>query len=122
MADPKAVVERFLAALDGDTRRVAALEWGISVEAAGCPLHVGVAIRDGFLRAQAQVAEPGALDPGDLLRWNRQVPLVRFAHTRAAEVWILGELPLGALSDAELDRFLGLLVLAATQAREHARR
>ena len=79
---------------------------------------MGVAIRDGFLRAQAAVAEPGALAPEDLLRWNRQVPLVRFSHTRAGEAWIQGELPLVAVSPTELDRFLGLLVLCATQARE----
>src|SRR4051794_7975516 len=104
-------------ALDGEVRRGAFSEWGITVPAAGWPLHVGIAIRDGFLRAQAQVVAPGEIDPHDLLRWNRQVPLVRFSHTRAGEVWIQGELPLPAVSPPELDRFLGLLVLTATQAR-----
>lgn len=118
MADPRAVVEEFISTLDGDTRRVSAGEWGVSLEAAGWPLHVGVAIRDGLLRAQAHVAPAGALEPVDLLRWNRQVPLVCFAHTRDGEVWIQGELPLTAVSAPELDRFLGLLVFAATQARE----
>jgi hypothetical protein len=116
-AEAREIVDRFLASLEGDTRRVADGEWGLSIEAAGWPLHVGIAIRDGFLRAQAAVAEPGALDPLDLLRWNRTVPLVRFAHTRGGEVWIQGELPLSAVTAAELDRFLGLLVLSATQAR-----
>jgi hypothetical protein len=120
MSDVRAVVDQFVTSLDGDTRRVADGEWGITVDAAGWPLHVGLALRDGLLRAQAAVASAGALDPSDLLRWNRQVPLVRFSHTRAGETWIQGELPLPAVTAAELDRFLGLLVLAATQARGFA--
>jgi hypothetical protein len=121
MTDARAVVGDYVASLEGDARRVAPGEWGITLEAAGWPLHVGVAIRDGLLRAQAAVAEPGALDPHDLLRWNRSLPLVRFSHTRAGETWIGWDLPLPAVSAAQLDRGLGLLVLAATQAREHAR-
>jgi len=35
-------------------------------------------------------------------------------------VWIQGDLPLTAISPAQLDRFLGLLVLSATQARQAA--
>lgn len=118
--DPRTVVAHYVAALDGETRQVAFAEWGITIDAAGWPLHVGVAIRDGVLRAQAQVVEPGRIDPHDLLRWNRQIPFLRFAHTREGEVWIQGDLPLTAVSPAELDRFLGLLVLSATQAREAA--
>jgi hypothetical protein len=120
VADPREIVERYVGSLGGETRRVAFAEWGITVEAGGWPLHVGVAIRDGFLRAQAAVAQAGQLDPHDLLRWNRQVPLIRFSHTSAGEAWIQGDLPLSAVDPGELDRFLGLLVLAATQAREHA--
>lgn len=118
--DARAEVALYLESLEGETRTVGWAEWGFSVEAAGWPLDVGVAIREGLLRAQASVARPGALEPADLLRWNRQVPFVRFAHTRESEVWIVGELPLSAVTAAELDRFLGLLVLAAVQAREHA--
>jgi Putative bacterial sensory transduction regulator len=117
MHDVLAVIDAFVSSLDGETRRVADGEWGITVDAAGWPLHVGLAVRDGLLRAQAEVASPGSFDPGDLLRWNRQVPLVRFSHTRAGETWIQGELPLSAVTASELDRFLGLLVLSATQAR-----
>lgn len=120
MSDARTTVADYIASLEGETRTVAHAEWGISIEAAGWPLHVGVAIRDGFLRAQAQVVGPGRLDDHDLLWWNRQVPLIRFSHTREAEVWVQGDLPLGAVSAPELDRFLGLLVLAAAQAREHA--
>ncbi len=117
--DPRSVVAAYVAELDGETRQVAFAEWGVTLDAAGWALHLGIAIRDGLLRAQAQVAEAGALDPGDLLWWNRQVPIVRFARTREGEVWIQGDLPLAAVSAPEVDRFLGLLVLAATQAREH---
>jgi hypothetical protein len=73
-----------------------------------------------MLRAQAHVVEPDRIDPHDLLRWNRQVPFVRFGHTRDGEVWIQADLPLAAVDAAELDRFLGLLVLTATQARQAA--
>ncbi len=118
--DARAVVADYIASLEGEARQVAFAEWGVTVEAAGWPLHVGVAIRDGVLRAQAQVVEAGRIDPHDLLRWNRQVPFVRFGHTREGEVWIQGDLPLSAISPAELDRFLGLLVLSATQARQAA--
>jgi hypothetical protein len=119
-ADPHTVVDDYVAALEGDARRVAFAEWGITVDAGGWPLHVGVAIRDGVLRAQAQVIEANRIEPHDLLRWNRQIPFMRFAHTREGEVWIQGDLPLLAVSPAELDRFLGLLVLSATQARQAA--
>lgn len=118
--DPRTIVDAYIAGLEGETRRVAFAEWGVTVDAAGWPLHVGVAIRDGVLRAQAQVVEPGRIDPHDLLRWNRQVPFVRFAHTNEGEVWIHGDLPLTAVSPTELDRFLGLLVLSVTQARQAA--
>lgn len=120
--DPRTIVERFIAELEGETRRLAFAEWGITVEAAGWPLDVGVAIRDGLLRAQAHVIGPGRIDPHDLLRWNRQIPFVRFAHTRDGEVWIQGDLPLVAVDPAQLDAFLGLLVLSVVQAREAAGR
>ncbi|HEY2637652.1 MAG TPA: YbjN domain-containing protein, partial [Solirubrobacteraceae bacterium] len=64
--------------------------------------------------------EPGRLDEHDLLWWNRTVPLIRFTHTRAGEVWVQFDLPLAAVNAGELDRWLGLLVLSATQARQHA--
>src|SRR4051812_20762117 len=118
MGSPSAVIDAYLQGLEGDVRRVAEGEWGLSVDAAGWPLHVGVAIREGLLRAQAQVADPGALDPEALLRWNRQVPLVSFGLTRSGEVWIGGELPLSAVDAKQLDRFLGLLVRVAHEARE----
>lgn len=120
--DPRTIVEQFIDGLDGETRRLAFAEWGITVDAAGWPLHVGIAIRDGLFRAQAHVIEAGRIDPHDLLRWNRQVPFVSFAHTRDGEVWIQGELPLSAIDPPQLDAFLGLLVLTVVQARQAAGR
>ena len=120
-ADAGEIVDRYLASLDGETRRVADREWGITVDAAGWPLHVGVAVRDGLLQAQGQVVDAGVLDEHTLLFWNRSLPLVRFAHTGAGEVYVKGELPLVAVDEAMLDRFLGLLVRAAVMARERAR-
>ena len=114
------LVDRYLGALEGDTRRLAETEWGISLEAAGWPLHVGVALRDGLLRAQAQVVGPDRLDPEALLRWNRGLALVRFSHTGAGGVYVEGSLPLEAVTEEWLDGFLGLLVRVATQAREAA--
>lgn len=114
------VVERYLAALEGDTRRVAPGEWGLSIEAAGWPLHVGIALRDGLLRAQAEVIGPGRLDPHSLLHWNRRMPLARFTETRAGEVWVEAELPAEVVTEERLDGFLGLVVRLATQARERA--
>ena len=121
-AETGQIVDRFLASLEGETRRVANGEWGLSVDAAGWPLHVGVALRDGLLQAQAQVVDAGVLDEHSLLFWNRSLPLVRFAHTGAGEVYVKGELPLCAVQPQMLDRFLGLLVRSATMAREHAGR
>ena len=114
------VVDRYLEALDGDTRRVAPGEWGLTVDAAGWPLHVGIALRDDRLRAQAEVAPPGRLDPFALLRWNRGLPFVRFSHTSAGAVYVEGELPLEVVDERRVDGFLGLLVRVATQARESA--
>src|SRR2546429_2038084 len=107
-------VERFLAELEGDSRRVAENEWGLTVDAGGWPLHVGIALRDGLLRAQAEVIGPGRIDPHVLLHWNRGLPLVRFSHTGAGAVYVQGELPPAAVTGPQLDRFLGLLVRVAT--------
>ena len=45
---------------------------------------------------------------------------MRFAHTGAGEVYVMGEVPVAAVDEAMLDRFLGLLVRTATMARERA--
>jgi len=118
--DAAAAIEAYLDALEGETRRVAEGEWGLTVDAAGWPLHVGVALRDGLLRAQAEVVEPERIDDHVLLHWNRSLPLVRFSHSGTGAVWVQGDLPLEAVSANRLDGFLGLLVRVATQARESA--
>jgi hypothetical protein len=118
--DAAAAIETYLEALDGETRRVAPGEWGLTVDAAGWPLHVGVALRDGLLRAQAEVVDRGRIDDHVLLHWNRSLPLVRFSHSGAGAVWVQGDLPLQAVSADRLDGFLGLLVRVAIQAREAA--
>jgi hypothetical protein len=119
-ASARRAVDAFIASLDGDTRRVSPSEWGISVEAGGWPLHVGVAVRDGLVQAQAEVAGPDHLDPHSLLFWNRSLPLVRFSHTGEGAVYVQADLPVEAASPERLDAMLGLLVRAAAQARERA--
>jgi hypothetical protein len=113
-------VARFMASLDSDVREVAPGEWGLTIDAAGLALDIGVAIRGQLLRAQAAVLPAGLIDPHQLLYWNRQAPLVSFAENRAGEVFLCGELPLEALEIETLDRFLGLLLSSATRAREFA--
>jgi hypothetical protein len=120
--DPTAreTLERFMAALGGDVREVASGEWGLSLEAGGFPLELGVSVRGRFVRAQAAVLPPDVIDPHQLLYWNRQAPLVCFAENRAGEVWVSGELPLTGLDAETLDQFLGLLLSLAARAREFA--
>jgi hypothetical protein len=117
-SDAAAAIETYLDALDGDTRRVAAGEWGLTVDAAGWPLHVGVALRNGLLRAQAEVVDPGGVDDHVLLHWNRSRPLVRCSHAGDHTVWVQGDLPIEAVTVDRLDSFLGLVVRVAPQARE----
>lgn len=116
-----AALDAFLTPLGGDARRLADGEWGLSVEAGGWPLHVGVALRDGLLRAQAHVLQAGRADPDDLLYWNRSLPLVRFTATGSGEVYVQGDLPYAAVDAAELDRLLGLIVATAERARTGVR-
>jgi hypothetical protein len=120
VSEANAQLESFMAALESGARRVAEGEWGLALEAAGLPLDVGVAIRGSMLRAQAAVLPAGLIDPHQLLYWNRQAPLVCFAENRAGEVFVCGELPVGAVDHATLDGFLGLLVASAARAREFA--
>ena len=120
---PDGATERvagFLSSLEIEVRSVAQGEWGITVDAAGFELDVGIAIRGPLLRAQAAVLPAGLIDPHQLLYWNRQAPLVCFGENRAGEVFVSGEIPLESLSSETLDRFLGLLLASATRAREFA--
>jgi hypothetical protein len=113
-------IEDFLSSLEIEVRTVAPGEWGLTLDAAGFELDVGIAIRGPLLRAQAAVLPAGVIDPHQLLYWNRQAPLVCFAENRAREVFLSGEIPLESLSAVTLDRFLGLLLASATRAREFA--
>lgn len=117
-SSPAEQVQSFLSSLDTEVRTVAPGEWGITVDAAGYVLDVGIAIHGPLLRAQAAVLPPGLIDPHQLLYWNRQAPLVCFAENRAGEVFVTGEIPLESLGHELLDRFLGLLLASATRARE----
>lgn len=116
------ILDAYVDALPGDTRRLAHGEWGISLArdgAAGWPLHVGLRLADGVLHAQAHALDsPEGLDPWMLLWWNRQTRYVRFACTQAHEVWVHGELPAGAVDERGADRLLGLVVEAAIAVRE----
>jgi hypothetical protein len=113
-------VTQFLSSLEIEVRTVAPGEWGITLDAAGFELDIGIAIRGPLLRAQAAVLPAGVIDPHQLLYWNRQAPLVCFAENRAGEVFVSGEIPLESLGADTLDRFLGLLLASATRAREFA--
>jgi hypothetical protein len=118
------LVDEYVAALPGDTRRLAHAEWGITLRAesaGGHPLDMSVRIDDGLLRAQAFAlpAQEG-IDPWVLLHWNRQTRLVRVACARSGDIWIHGDLPVGAVDEQTLDRLLGLLVEGAIAVRSYA--
>ena len=115
--DPGDAVEDVLRQSGATWRRVAPGEWGLTVPAGGWDLHVGLALRGGMLAAQAEVLGPGRASEHALLRRNRTLRLVRFAHTAAGAVYIQGEVPEAAVTVAEVDRLLGLLVAGAEELR-----
>jgi hypothetical protein len=112
-------VAQALRTLDVAHRRVADGEWGLTVEAGGWPLDIGLSLRAGgtLLRVQAEVCGPGQADPLALLHRNRRTPLVAFTATQDGTIWIEGWLAVAAVSAGELDRLLGLLVAAAADVR-----
>jgi hypothetical protein len=123
VSDPRSLADAYVTSLGPAARTVADGEWGITLEdVGGWPLHVGLRLRDGFLRAQAEVAGFGQVSDHELLFRNRALRVVRLAHTGAGDVWIVGDLPEAAVSAAEIDRLLGLLVAAATEVRGRAAR
>lgn len=113
-------VDAYIQTLDAESRRVSETEWGLTVDAAGWPLHIGIAWRDGLLRAQAEVLGPDQLNDHELLFRNRGLVLVRYAHTSAGDVYVHGELQPQLVSAQWLDRLLGMLVDAAVVARHRA--
>jgi hypothetical protein len=114
-------VDRFVQGLPGDTRRLAQGEWGITVApelAAGWPLDVGVRIDDGLLRVQAfALGADESINPWNFLHWNRGTRYIRFACTRAGDIWVHADLPVTDVDERMLDRVLGLVVEGALLAR-----
>jgi hypothetical protein len=113
-------ISSFLASLDAESREVAPGEWGITLEAAGWPLHIGLAWRDGLLRVQAEAVGPEQVASHELLFRNRGLVMVRYAESGAGAVWVHGELPPQLVSTEWLDRLLGMLVEAAIVVRHRA--
>jgi Putative bacterial sensory transduction regulator len=118
------VVDGYVSALPGETRRLGHAEWGITVRAesaGGQPLDVGLRIADELLRAQAfALPAQAGIDPWILLHWNRQTRFVRMACTRSGDIWVHGDLPVSAVDERALDRLLGLLVEGALAVRGYA--
>jgi hypothetical protein len=118
------VVDGYLAALPGDTRRLGHAEWGVTLRpesAGGHPLDLGLRIADELLRAQA-FALPAheGVDPWVLLRWNRQTRLIRMACARSGDIWVHGDVPVAAIDERMVDRLLGLVVEGAIAVRSYA--
>jgi hypothetical protein len=117
------VIDEYLAHLPGEARRVAHGEWGVTVaaeQAAGWPLHLGISLVDGLVRAKAHALDsPDGIDPWMLLWWNRQTRLVRFGCTQDREVWVHADVPVAAVDEREIDRLLGLVVEGAIAARQY---
>jgi hypothetical protein len=106
-------VDAYVSELGG--RRLAAGEWGLEAEG----FEIGLRVSRGLLRAQCWAVAAGAWEPAELLHRNRSLELVRYATTRAGDVWVVGEIV--ASGDAPVDRLLGALVEAAQAARVSSR-
>jgi hypothetical protein len=116
------IVDDYVSTLPGDTRRLGAFEWGVTLQpeaAAGWPLDLGLRIADGLLRVQAfALAADDAINPWNFLHWNRGTRLVRFACTRTGDIWVHGDMPVAAIVDERaVDRMLGLVAEGAIAAR-----
>jgi hypothetical protein len=122
MAAAVDVVDAYVRSLPGASRRPAHAEWGVTLDAddaGGWPLDVGLRIADGLLTAKAHaLGDPDLVDPWMLLWWNRSTRHVRFGCTQGREIWVHADLAATAVSEAELDRLLGLVVEAAIAVRE----
>jgi hypothetical protein len=118
------VVDEYVTALPGETRRLGHAEWGVTLRpesAGGHPLDVGLRIADELLRAQAfALPAQDGLDPWVFLRWNRQTRLVRIGCTRSGDIWVHGDLPVHAVDERSVDRLLGLTVEGALAVRGYA--
>jgi hypothetical protein len=118
-------IDSYLAQLPGETRKLAPAEWGITLppeQAAGWPLDLGLRLDDGLLRIQAfALGADEAINPWNFLHWNRSTRYIRFACTRAGDIWVHADLPVSAVDPRQLDRVLGLTVEGAVAAREAMR-
>jgi hypothetical protein len=115
------VIDAYVESLPGDGRRVAHGEWGLRVppeSAAGWPLDVGIRIHEGLVRVQAfALGADDRINPWNFLHWNRGTRLVRFACTRAGDIWVHADVPASAVDERMVDRLLGLVVEGAVAAR-----
>jgi hypothetical protein len=115
------VVDSYVTALPGETRRLSHTQWGVTLaaeQAAGWPLDVGLRIEDGILRVQAfALGADDAINPWNFLHWNRGTRYVRFGCTQSGDIWVLADLPVAAVDEREVDRLLGLVVEGAVAAR-----
>ena len=120
------VIDGYIDALPGDTRRVAHGEWGVTIDderGGGWALDVGLRLADGLLRVQAfALPYREGLDFGQVLHWNRQTRMARFACTRTGDIWVQADLPAEAVDAEQLDRLLGLVVEGALNVRAYASR
>jgi hypothetical protein len=120
------VVDAYVSALPGETRRLAHGEWGITMapeQAGGWPLEIGLRVADGLLRVQAfALGASDQLNPWNFLHWNRQTRHARFACTQSGDIWVHADLPVAGLDERGVDQLLGLVVEGALAARDYARR
>lgn len=118
------VVDEYVRALPGETRRLAHAEWGIRVRpeaAGGHPLDMSVRVDDGLVRAQAfALPAQDGIDPWLLLHWNRQTRFVRIGCARSGDIWVHGDLPVASVDERAVDRLLGLVVEGAVAVRAYA--